>query len=541
MVHSPDSQLPVAVVGAGPIGLTTALGLAHYGVPFVLLEEDAELSLDTKAGTTLTRTLEVWNRYGCVDDVLAAALRIDEIGDIDRATNTPRASVQLAELVNDTQFPFVINIPQHDLEPILAEALERTGQGSVRTSHRLQSFEVKNDRVVLFVETPDGRREIEASHLLACDGGRSKVRDALGATVSGQTLPERYMLIDVVVDLDVANARDYPYLAYFADRSEWMVLIRQPDCWRFLFPLAPSQQPPGEEDLLTKVKQFIGEVDRIELRGSVVYNVHHRVADHWSSERKVFLMGDAAHLITPMWALGLNTGVLDASNLPWRLAWVLRGWAEPALLDGYEQEQRPVAINGSGEMAEAARKYMSHQPVDGFGAVTAAGSAWATAYTRTLLGVRLDVDGEGDWSMVMTSATPPAVRAGDRAPDLTLHGPLGAETIHGLAREAFVALYFTDVRRRPDIPVNDSPALRHFAISRWDAPLDSGLRDRSLFDSGSIATNRYGVPPETMVLVRPDGHIAAVEPIRPGVAEERYTGVTGRPVPRPQPGERTDD
>jgi 3-(3-hydroxy-phenyl)propionate hydroxylase len=242
----------------------------------------------------------------------------------------------------------------------------------------------------------------------------------------------------------------------------------------------------------------------------------------------VFLMGDAAHLITPMWALGLNTGALDASNLPWRLAWVLRGWAGPELLDGYEQEQRPVAINGSGEMAEAARKYMSHQR----GAVTAAGSDWATAYTRTLLGVRLDVDGEGDWSMVMTSAEPPAVRTGDRAPDLVLHGPLGRETIHGLCRDSFVALYFTDVRRRPEIPVNDSPALRHFAISRWDAPLDSGLRDRSLFDPGSIATNRYGVPAETLVLVRPDGHIAAVAPMRPGVAEELYSGITGRPVPR---------
>jgi 3-(3-hydroxy-phenyl)propionate hydroxylase len=526
-VSSPDQQLPIAVVGAGPIGLTTALGLAHYGVPFVLLEEDPVLSLDTKAGTTLTRTLEIWNRYGCVDEILTAALRIDEIGDIDRATNTPRASVQLAELVNDTQFPFVINLPQHHMEPILAGALERTGN-SIRTSHRLESFEVRDDRVVLFVDTPDGGQEIEASHLLACDGGRSKVRDALGATVSGETLPERYMLIDVVVDLDVANARDYPYLAYFADRSEWMVLIRQPDCWRFLFPLAQGQETPGAEDLLVKVKQFIGEVDRIELRGSVVYNVHHRVADHWSSDRKGFLMGDAAHLITPMWALGLNTGALDASNLPWRLAWVLRGWAGPELLDGYEQEQRPVAINGSGEMAEAARKYMSHQR----GAVTAAGSDWATAYTRTLLGVRLDVDGEGDWSMVMTSAEPPAVRAGDRAPDVVLHGPAGRETIHGLSREAFVALYFTDVRRRPDIPVNDSPALRHFAISRWDAPLDSGLRDRSLFDPGSIATNRYGVLPETMVLVRPDGHIAAVEPMRPGVAEERYSRITGRPVPR---------
>jgi 3-(3-hydroxy-phenyl)propionate hydroxylase len=517
-------QLPVAVVGAGPIGLTTALGLAHYGVPFVLLEEDAVLSSDTKAGTTLSRTLEIWNRYGAVDGILSAALRIDEIGDIDRATNTPRASVQLAELANDTQFPFVINLPQQKMEPILAAALSEP----VRTRHRMTSFEVRDDRVVLQLETPDGPQELEASYLLACDGGRSKIRDALGVKVVGETLAERYMLIDVVVDLDVGNARDYPYLAYFADKSEWMVLIRQPDNWRFLFPLGRGADAPGDEDLLVKVKQFIGEVDRIELLGSVVYNVHHRVAEQWTKDRKVFLMGDAAHLITPMWALGLNTGALDASNLPWRLAWVMRGWASAELLDGYEQEQRPVAINGSGEMAEAARKYMAQQR----GAVTEDTSAWATAYNRTLLSVRLDVNGVGDWSMVANTALPPAVRAGDRAPDLVLQSPTGRTTIHDLCRDSFVALYFTDVRRRPDIPVNDSPALKHYAVSRWDAPHDSGLRDRALFDPGSVATKRYGVPAESVVLIRPDGHIAAVAPLRAGVAEELYVGITGRPVPR---------
>jgi 3-(3-hydroxy-phenyl)propionate hydroxylase len=517
------NQLPVAVVGAGPIGLTTALGLQHYGIPYVLLEEDAVLSSDTKAGTTLSRTLEIWNRYGAVEGILSAALRIDEIGDIDRATNTPRASVQLAELVNDTQFPFVINLPQQKMEPILAAALTEP----VCTQHRMTSFEVRDDRVVLQLETPDGPQELEASYLLACDGGRSRIRDALGVKVVGETLAERYMLIDVVVDLDVDNARDYPYLAYFADRSEWMVLIRQPDNWRFLFPLAPGAETPGDEDLLVKVKQFIGEVDRIELMGSVIYNVHHRVAEKWTKDRRVFLMGDAAHLITPMWALGLNTGALDASNLPWRLAWVLRGWASPELLDGYEREQRPVAVDGSGEMAEAARKYMAQQR----GAVTEGTGAWATAYNRTLLSVRLDVDGVGDWSMVATSATPPPVRAGDRAPDLTLQSPTGRVTIHELCKDAFVALYFTDVRRRPQVPVNESPALKHYAVSRWDAPHDSGLRDRALFDPGSVATNRYGVPADSVVLIRPDGHIAAVAPYAPGVAFELYKRVTGREVP----------
>ncbi len=528
-MQSDSSQLPVAVVGAGPVGLTAALGLVHHGVPCVLLEEAAALSLDTKAGTILTRTLEVWDRYGCVDDVLAAGLRIDEIAEIERATNAERLSVRPSELDRDTRFPFVVNIPQHQLEPVLAAALARRAPGALRTEHRLLSFDVADDRVLLRVQTPDGVRELAASHLLACDGGRSTVREQLGATVAGRTLPERYMLVDVVVDLDVDYPRDYPYLAYFADPDEWMILIRQPDCWRFLYPLGPDREPPDGAELLAKVRRFIGDVDRVEVRNSVVYNVHHRVADRWSRDRRVFLMGDAAHLITPMWALGLNTGVLDASNLPWRLAWVLRGWADPALLDGYEAEQRPVAVEGSGEMAEAARRYMAHEQ----GAVATPAGSWATAYTRTLLGVRLDVDGTGDWSMVVRTASPPPVRPGDRAPDVAVWGPRRRVHVQDLVRDGFAAMYFTDVRRRPDIPRNDSPALRHYAVSRWDAPHDSGLRDRALFDPGSAATLRFGVPADTLVLVRPDGHVAAVEPIRPGGAAKAYEAVTGRPVPVP--------
>src|SRR5882762_10521043 len=108
---------PIIVVGAGPVGLTTALGLDFYGLPFLLFEDDAELSRDTKAGTILTRTLEAFRRYGVADQVLAKALRVDEIGDIQRSTNTARASVRTELLAQETRYPFVINLPQHHLEP----------------------------------------------------------------------------------------------------------------------------------------------------------------------------------------------------------------------------------------------------------------------------------------------------------------------------------------------------------------------------------------------------------------------------------------
>ncbi|MDR3466874.1 MAG: FAD-dependent monooxygenase [Xanthobacteraceae bacterium] len=514
---------PVLVVGAGPVGLMTALALKFYGIDFQLFEEDREFSSDTKAGTILTRTIEAFRRYGVDRAVLSQALRLDEIGEIERATNMRRASVMTENLIEETRFPFVINMPQHHLEPILAKALTDHHPGAVNLRHRLLSFAQTADGVTARFETPQGQREVAGTYLIACDGGRSTVRGQLGVEVEGTSLDVRYMLVDIKVDLDFSNPRDYPYLAYFADPQEWMILVRQPHCWRFLFPLAAGAEEATPAELEAKVRHFIGEVSSLEVLNTVTYRVHHRIATQWRSGR-VFLTGDAAHLITPMWALGLNTGVLDAINLPWRLAWVLRGWADDSLLDGYEREQRPLAAHGSGEMAEAARRRM-----DGDSTSTTAmfGSDWANAMTRSMLGVRLDVDGTGLWSIVKTERE--AIRVGDRVPDMPLFdGGGGRLYLHDLCDDSFVALYFTDVRRRPKLPAQDLPGLRSYVVSRWDAPLDSGLRDHALLDIGSRVQSRLGCVADTVVLLRPDDHVAAILPIGAEPVENIYRRIMGR-------------
>ncbi|GAB3276443.1 FAD-dependent oxidoreductase [Kineosporia babensis] len=499
---------PIAIVGGGPVGLITALGLAAYGLPVVVFEGDESLSTDTKAGTVLTRTLEVLDRYGALAPVLQASLRIDEIGELDRKSGLSTGSVLTSALAAETRFPFVINIPQHDLEPVLAAELERRAPGALRMGHRLERFEQSADGVVLHLSTPEGPLEFLADRLLGCDGGRSTVRQQMGVEVTGHTLEQRYVLVDLTCDLDVENPRDYPYLAYFGDAQEWMILVRQPHCWRFLFPINPGQAAPTREELRDKAHRFIGDVNDLEVIGTNIYSVHHRVASSWRQDR-VFLMGDAAHLITPMWALGLNTGVLDASNLPWRLAWVARGWAAQSLLDGYEREQAPVAINGSGEMAEAARAVMDRR----INATTAmAAGGWGDAMTRTLLGVRLDSDHVGDWSMVRTTQAPGALRVGERVPDLKVFGLRGPVHLHELCRDSFVALHLTDARRRPPILAEGPPGLQQFVVSRWDAPHDSGLRSRAFFDPGDTLRARFGQTGDVVVLLRPDAHVAHLEP-----------------------------
>jgi 3-(3-hydroxy-phenyl)propionate hydroxylase len=523
----------VAIVGAGPVGLTVALGLAHYGIPTIVYEDDDRLSLDTKAGTILSRTLEVFRRYGVADEVLTKALRVDEIGEIDRSTQKSTFPVLLHALTAETRYPFVINLPQQDLEPILARALTATGLVQLKMGHRYLRHADHGDHVVIEVEHGGTVEAQPASFLLGCDGGHSTVRERMGVQVEGESLAVKYALVDLVVDLDVENPRDYPYLAYFADPVEWMILVRHPHCWRFLFPLPEDAEEPTAEELRDKSLSFIGQVSQVRVINQVTYRVHHRVASRWRQGRAL-LMGDAAHLITPMWALGLNTGVLDASNLPWRLAWFLRGWGNDVVLQGYEREQRPLAVHGSGEMAEAARLSMAKRA----GVVTAmSDNNWTNAYTRTMLGVKLDVGGTGDWSMVSRVTRAP-VTAGDRLPDYLVHTPAGRQQrMHDVCLGKFTALYFTDVRRRPQIPPNDSPALQHCAVSRYDAPHDSGLRDRSLLDPGDALVSRLGLAPGTLVLVRPDEHIAAIAPMNgnPRQAEGLYRQVTGMPPPANTP------
>jgi 3-(3-hydroxy-phenyl)propionate hydroxylase len=519
---------PVVIVGAGPVGLTAALGLAHHGIPFVVLEDDAVLSSDTKAGTTLSRTLEIWRRFGVADAILARSLRVDEIGEIDRATSRPPFPVRLHELGAETRYPFVINLPQHHMEPVLREAVDACGLGEIRFGHRVVGLEQDAEGVRLAIETADGPATLDAAYVLGCDGGQSAVRRLLGFHAEGESFPERYALIDLEVDLDLANPRDYPYLAYFSDAKEWTILVRHPHCWRFLFPLQEGLEEPTAEQLRDKALAFIGDVANVKVINKVIYRTHHRVANRWQ-DRRAFLLGDAAHLITPMWALGLNTGALDASNLPWRLAWRLRGWADDALLEGYEREQRPVARDGSGQMSQAARAYMAKR-AEGVQAMTA--NNWSNAYTRAMLAVRLDVAGTGAGSMVKTATEPP-IEPGDRVPDALLHTPEGREArLHDLCDDRFVALYFTDVRRRPAIPRNGSPALAHHVVSRWDAPFDSGLRDRALLDPGDRLFRRMGVPADSVVLVRPDEHVAAIAPMGDCVAERLYAHVTGKAPPR---------
>src|SRR5215204_559928 len=349
---------PVAIVGGGPVGLCTALHFSRLQVPFVLFEEDEGLSTAPKAGTVTPRTLEIFALVGVIDDILAAGLRFDVVDFVERRKDEVLMQKLMDELDRDTSYPFVLNLPQSDTEHILYEHLERANPGAVRFNHKVMALEQDEDGCRLTVEGPGGTETVEASYVVACDGGKSPIRKILGIEHKGKTYPEKFALIDIEADLDSGEDRRPTYLSYVFDPEEWLIIVRQPKLWRVLWPIAADAPEPAAQDEEVHRKLRLAVGDRpIKILSAISYKVHHRVAQKWRSGR-TFLAGDAAHLITPIGGLGLNTGIQDANNLPWKIAWVMTGRADPELLDTYEKERRPIAEFIASGLADRNRTMM---------------------------------------------------------------------------------------------------------------------------------------------------------------------------------------
>jgi 3-(3-hydroxy-phenyl)propionate hydroxylase len=341
--HEPAGYIhPVAIVGAGPIGLAAAIDLAKQGVPVVLLDNDDSLSVGSRAICFSKRTLEIFDRLDCgqrmVDkgvgwNVCKVFLRDEQIYAFDL----------LPEIGH--QRPAFINLQQYYVEGYLVERAAEFPNIDLRWKNEVVAVEQHDDHVALAVDTPDGRYTLHAHYVIAADGAHSPMRQALGLESHGRTFKDRFLIADVKMKAPFPAERWFWFDPPFHPNQS-VLLHRQPDdVWRIDFQLGWDADPVAEkapERVIPRIKALLGEEVEFDLEWVSIYTFACLRMDSFRHGRVLFA-GDAAHRVSPFGARGANSGVQDTDNLAWKLKLVLDGAAPDALLDTYASERQYAA------------------------------------------------------------------------------------------------------------------------------------------------------------------------------------------------------
>jgi 3-(3-hydroxy-phenyl)propionate hydroxylase len=341
--HMKQDKDRVLVVGAGPVGLVTAVQLARRGVPVQIIEASPDLPEDLRASTFHPPTLDMLDEIGVAASCVAQGLICPHWQFRDRQKGVI-AAFDLSLLAGETAHPYRLQCEQWKLTRLLRDKLVEAG---VAITYGLRATDVRQDDagVTLLAEDADGAvQEFPARYLVGADGARGVVRKAMDVAFDGMTIPEIYFSVSTTHEF----TKDFPDLteiAYISDPDEWFVLLRTPSLWRVLLPTDGSESDEQITDP-ARVEQRLQSVAASSVPYTVVhrtaYRVHERVAEHYVAGR-VFLAGDAAHLNNPLGGMGMNGGIHDAVNLAEKLAAVWHG-ADPALMGRYERQRRKVAV-----------------------------------------------------------------------------------------------------------------------------------------------------------------------------------------------------
>lgn len=544
-----DADLDALIIGAGPVGLTLGCELLAQGLSCRVIEQLDAPVVYSKAAVVHARTMEIFEQLGLTSAALQRAKVIHGLSVYAEGKRVAHAAVDQI----DSPFPHIYGISQRDTEELLTARLAALG-GAVERSLRLESFTQDADGVSAALLRADGSREAaRARWLIGCDGAHSAVRHGLGLAFAGAPYEERVVQTDARVcwprhvdddEVLVFLAPDGPIACFpFFRDGRYRVL-------KIYTGAAPDEEPTLETFQRMLEAQVPG-VAVLDPAWIVGFRIHHRLAERYRVGR-VFLAGDAAHIHSPAGGQGMNTGIQDVHNLAWKLALCARGRGRPQLLDSYEAERRPLAVEllrGTDLMTRAIGPVVSFRnPVavslrNGFLAL-----AWSLDFVRANLSRSLSmVDRSYRGSAIVAEHRQPLWRAralpdpqselpslaawaafgagpepGDRAPDVTFAADAeGARRLFdALSPARHTLLLFDgeastedgyrnlrDIARRVGARCGDAivsclivPMASAPAAAAWEGPV--------LCDAQQALHARYGARAECLYLVRPDGHVA---------------------------------
>jgi 2-polyprenyl-6-methoxyphenol hydroxylase-like FAD-dependent oxidoreductase len=519
---APTLDAQVAVVGAGPIGLTLAGRLAQRGISTLLLEQNSALSGEGSKAICMQReTLEIWQRLGIGETVARRGVQWRTGRTYFRGREL--FSVELPDR-RDDHFPPFVNINQCEVEEMLLERACALPGIDLRWEHRLIGLAQNGDGVALRCDTPAGPRELHVGYLVGTDGAHSSVRHLLGSGFPGHSHEDLFLICDIRADLPFPNERrlffDPPW-----NPGRQVLVHPQPDgVWRIDWQVPPGTDVEAERAngrLDRRIRAVVGERTPYELIWVTGYRFHQRLVEHYRVGR-VLLAGDAAHLMSPFGARGLNSGAADAENLAWKLAVVLRGEAAPRLLDTYHVERRAAALENLAVTDATMRFMVPRGPLRRLARnAVLRGSLRSATARRWVNSGRLAQPFVYDASPIVAAdpGLPGLARHGAVAPDVAgevVGSDAPVRRLRDLVGDGFLLL----LAGHRDADAAAASAVRAARMA-YPTPVrvvsldaDRRLRDAEVLRPDPGAAAPYAADGPRAWLIRPDGHVAASVPLR---------------------------
>lgn len=517
-----QARRPVVVVGGGPVGYCAALGLASHGVPVVLLEADDSVCFGSRAICISRRSLEIIGRLGAAEGFLKQGLPWTGGRSFYRDDEVLHFKMPMDE---NQKHPPMINLAQYSIEQLLLDAAEqRSDLLEIRWQNRVTAIDAREDGARLTVETPKGAYTMEADWVVAADGGRSFLREMLGLKLKGTSYEGRYVIVDIVLD----SARPAERLAYFdppCNPGSTVLVHKQPSgVWRVDYQLRDGEDPDEAikpENVMPRVESLLGMMGEEGAWSPVwigIYKANALTLDDYR-HRRVLFAGDAAHLLPIFGVRGANSGIDDADNLAWKLAFVVKGIASPKLLDSYSAE-RVAAARENLRHGTKSTEFMA-PPSFAFELMRTAVLSLAVKFPelRSLINPRQSSAIAYTGSSLNVAAQEAAFGAGPAPGHVLTECPLtiaeGSSTRAGhltdLIGPVITALYFSDDGAVPDVLTTCDAAMRArgipFAIVA--VARHAGNAEARGWDSTGRLFTMYDAAPGTLYLVRPDGHVFA--------------------------------
>jgi 2-polyprenyl-6-methoxyphenol hydroxylase-like FAD-dependent oxidoreductase len=349
----------IIVVGAGPVGFITALGLAREGIPVTIIEAEDRINDSPRAAVYLPTTLRILDRLGILEDAHAAGVYNTDLQMMVAETGT-RCRLNRAEIEGDAhEYAYQLHFGQDVLAKIVQRHLLALPDTEVRFNTRLTAITQDAGGVTATIATPDGEERLRCDWLIGADGGRSGVRQALGLSFDGFTWPDRFVATNIWYD--EFEKHGFAPANFYMDPRDWAVIavIGRGNLWRVTYGEEPEI---SEEEALRRIPERLGRIlpgsGRFELSAASPYRLHERTCETYRIKR-VLLAGDAAHVCNPCGGLGLTGGIVDANVLTRALSAVIRGDITEEVLDRYSEERRRVFREFTSPQASEFKRMLS--------------------------------------------------------------------------------------------------------------------------------------------------------------------------------------